>query len=89
MEKKSAETYGICQNASGREKNQTIYGGTVVIHTSTQLKALVRNKSHGDNAKAMTLIRNFVMERFLERMSLLKYSGNLILKGGLLSASMV
>ncbi len=32
--KKSAETYGICQNASGREKNQTIYGGTIVIHTS-------------------------------------------------------
>lgn len=60
-----------------------------MIHASTQLKALVRNKSHGDNAKAMTLIRNFVMERFLERMSLSKYSGNLILKGGLLIASMV
>ncbi len=60
-----------------------------MIHTSTQLKALVRNISHGDNAKAMTLIRNFVMERFLERMSLSKYSGNLILKGGLLIASMV
>lgn len=60
-----------------------------MIHISTQLKALVRNKSHGDNAKAMTLIRNFVMERFLERMSLSKYSGNLILKGGLLIASMV
>lgn len=60
-----------------------------MIHTSRQLKALVRNRSHGDNAKAMTLIRNFVMERFLERMSLSKYSGNLILKGGLLVASMV
>lgn len=60
-----------------------------MIHTSTQLKALVRNKSQGDNAKAMTLIRNFVMERFLERMSLSAYSGNLILKGGLLIASMV
>lgn len=60
-----------------------------MIHTSTQLKALVRNISHGDNAKAMTLIRNFIMERFLERMSLSKYSGNLILKGGLLIASMV
>ena len=60
-----------------------------MIRTSTQLKALIRNKSHGDNAKAMTLIRNFGMERFLERMSLSKYSGNLILKGGLLIASMV
>ncbi len=60
-----------------------------MIHTSTQLKALVRNQSQGDNAKAMTLIRNFGMERFLERMSLSKYNGNLILKGGLLIASMV
>ncbi len=60
-----------------------------MIHTSRQLKALVRNKSHGDNAKATTLIRNFVMERFLERISLSKYSDKLILKGGLLIASMV
>lgn len=60
-----------------------------MIHTSTQLKALIRNESHGDNAKAMTLIRNYVMERFLERMSLSKYRDSLILKGGLLIASMV
>lgn len=60
-----------------------------MIHTSRQLKALVRNKSHGNNAKAATLIRNFMMERFLERMSLSKYNSNLILKGGLLIASMV
>lgn len=48
-----------------------------------------QNKSNGDNARATTLIRNFVMERFLERMSLSKYSDKLILKGGLLIASMV
>lgn len=60
-----------------------------MIRTSIQLKALVRNKSHGDNAKAMTLIRNFVMERFLERISLSKYNNNMILKGGMLIASMV
>lgn len=60
-----------------------------MIRTSRQLKDLVRNISRGDNAKAMTLIRNFVMERFLERISLSKYNGNLILKGGLLVASMV
>ncbi len=49
-----------------------------MIHTSRQLKALVRNKSQGDNAKATTLIRNFVMERFLERIALSKYSDKLI-----------
>ena len=60
-----------------------------MIHTSRQLKALIRNKSHGDNARAKTLIRNFVMERLLERISLSRYSDKLILKGGLLIASMV
>ena len=60
-----------------------------MIHTSRQLKALVRNRSNGDNAKAATLIRNYVMERFLERMSISKYKDKLILKGGLLVASMV
>ena len=60
-----------------------------MIHTSRQLKALVRNRSNGDNAKATTLIRNYVMERFLERMSLSEYKDKLILKGGLLVASMV
>lgn len=60
-----------------------------MIHTSRQLKALVRNKSGGDNAKAMALIRNYIMERFLERISLSQYSDKLILKGGLLVASMI
>ena len=60
-----------------------------MIHTSRQLKALIRNRSYGDNAKATTLIRNYVMERFLERMSLSEYKDKLILKGGLLVASMV
>lgn len=41
-----------------------------MIHTSKQLKAKVRNLSLGDNDKAKTLIRNYMMERFLERVSL-------------------
>jgi len=60
-----------------------------MIRTSRQLKALVRNLSNGDSAKAQTIIRNYVMERFLERLSLSQYKSNLILKGGTLIASMV
>ena len=60
-----------------------------MIHTSTQLKALVRNLSKGNSAKAQTIIRNYIMERFLERLSLSPYKGNLILKGGMLISSMV
>jgi len=35
-----------------------------MIHTSSQLKALVRNISKGDSTKAQIIIRNYVMERF-------------------------
>ena len=60
-----------------------------MIHTSRQLKALVRNISKGDNGKAQVIIRNYVMERFLERLSLSQYRDNMILKGGTLVAAMV
>lgn len=60
-----------------------------MIHTSRQLKALVRNISMGDSAKAQIIIRNYVMERFLERLSLSAYRNNLILKGGTLISAMV
>lgn len=60
-----------------------------MIHTSKQLKDKVRNISRGDNEVAKALIRIFIMERFLERVSLSKYKNNFILKGGMLVASIV
>ena len=60
-----------------------------MIRTSRQLKALVRNLSKGDSARAQIIIRNYVMERFLERLSVSSYRDNLILKGGTLVAAMV
>ena len=60
-----------------------------MIRTSTQLKAKVRNLSGGDNNKAKMLIRNFIMERFLERIALSEYRNNFILKGGMLVAAVV
>ena len=60
-----------------------------MIHTSRQLKALVRNIAKGDSAKSQGLIRNFATERFLERLSLSRFRSNLILKGGTLVAAMV
>ena len=53
------------------------------------VKDKVRNISHGDNEIAQVMIRNFIMERFLERVSLSKYKKNIILKGGMLVASLV
>lgn len=60
-----------------------------MIHTSRQLKALVRNLSKGNSMQAQILIRNYIMERFLERLSLSPYRGNFILKGGILVSAMV
>lgn len=60
-----------------------------MIHTSRQLKALVRNRSNGDSAKAQTIIRNYIMERLLERVSLSKYKDRFILKGGMLVSALV
>ena len=60
-----------------------------MIRTARQLKALVRNQSGGDSSKANTLMRNYVMERFLERVSLSKYKDKLILKGGMLVSHLV
>lgn len=60
-----------------------------MIRTATQLKAKIRNLSGGDNDRARMLIRNFVMERFLERVALSPYRNNFILKGGMLVAAVV
>lgn len=51
-----------------------------MIKTSRQLKDLVRNKSGGDSAKAQIIIRNYIMERFLERVSVSRYKSH-FLKG--------
>lgn len=60
-----------------------------MIKTATQLKAKIRNLSDGNSLKAQPLIRNYIMERFLERISLSDYRDNLILKGGMLVSSIV
>lgn len=60
-----------------------------MIRTAVQLKAKVRNLSVGDSKKAQTLIRNFIMERFLERVAFSRYRNNFILKGGMLVAAVV
>lgn len=60
-----------------------------MIKTSRQLKDLIRNMAKGDSGKAQLLIRNYAMERFLERVSLSRYKDNFILKGGMLVSAMV
>ena len=44
-----------------------------MIKSATQLKAKIRNISGGDSKVAMTTIRVFFMERFLERVAMSEY----------------
>ena len=59
------------------------------MKTSTQLKALLRNLSKDKGISAEILLRNFMLERLLERISLSKYKDQFILKGGMLIAAIV
>ncbi len=59
------------------------------MKTSTQLKALVRNLSTAKNVEVEIILRNFMLERLLERIAISKYKNNFILKGGMLIAAMV
>ncbi len=60
-----------------------------MITTARQLKDLMRNLSKKKSADAQILMRNYMMERFLERISLSEYKDKFILKGGMLVAAMV
>lgn len=60
-----------------------------MIKTAKQLKDLIRNLSKKNLVDAHFLMSNYMMERFLERISLSEYKDKFILKGGMLVASMV
>lgn len=59
------------------------------MKTSTQLKAKIRNIAQRKNIKPEVVLRNYMLERFLERIANSKYANNFILKGGLLISSLV
>lgn len=52
-----------------------------MIKTSKQLKDLIRNLSKKKAADAQMLMRHYMMERFLERISLSEYKDQFILEG--------
>lgn len=60
-----------------------------MIKTAQQLKDKIRNLAKGNSAEAQYLMRNFMMERFLERIAQSNYKEYFILKGGVLIASLV
>lgn len=59
------------------------------MKTATQLKALIRNLAKQKNVDVQILLRNYMLERLLERISLSDFKNNFILKGGMLVAAIV
>jgi len=57
--------------------------------TSAQAKGRIKNIASKNGADPRVLMRIYMMERFLERVSLSAYRDNFIIKGGMLITSMV
>lgn len=60
-----------------------------MIRDARQLKAKIQQLANGDSLKSQIYLRNFFMERFLERISISPYRTSFVLKGGWLIASLV
>lgn len=59
------------------------------MKNAMQLKAVVKNIAKDKKISAQLVLQNYMLERFLERVSLSKYRDNYIIKGGFLIASMI
>ena len=59
------------------------------MKNAMQLKAIVKNMAKEKKISAQLVLQNYMLERFLERVSLSSYGENFIIKGGFLIASMV
>ena len=54
-----------------------------------QFKAKIKNLAINHHIPAQAVLQNFMLERLLERISISKYQDRIVLKGGMLIASMV
>ena len=59
------------------------------MKNAMQLKAIIKNVAKEKKLSAQLVLQNYMLERFLERVSLARYRNNYIIKGGFLIASMV
>ena len=57
--------------------------------TPEQIKGCIKSVAKQNNADARTLMRIYMMERFLERLAQSEYRDNFIIKGGILVTAMI
>ena len=53
------------------------------------LKAIINNIAKENKISAQSVLQTYMLERFLERISISKYKDNFILKGGMLISAML
>lgn len=58
-------------------------------NNAMQLKARINNKAKEAGIPPQALMQNYLMERFLERLSKSKWQANVVVKGGMLISSLV
>jgi hypothetical protein len=59
------------------------------MNKAMQIKSKIKNLALKNHVPAQAVLQNFMLERLLERISISKYKEMIILKGGMLIASMV
>lgn len=59
------------------------------MKNAMQLKAIIKNIAKEKKISAILVLQNYMLERFLERVSRSPYRNNFIIKGGFLIASMI
>lgn len=61
----------------------------MIITSGTQLKDMIKSLARKHSADSQILLRTYMTERFLERLSQSSYKNNFIIKGGMLITAMV
>ena len=59
------------------------------MKNTNQLKSIVKNIAKEKNISAQLVLQNYMLERFLERISNSQYNHNIIVKGGFLISSII
>jgi hypothetical protein len=57
------------------------------LKNAIQLKAKIKDIARDNNIPAQVVLQNFILERFLERISISPYKKNFVIKGGFLIAA--
>lgn len=61
----------------------------MIFSNAMQLKAVANKKAHDSGITTQLVLQYFMMERFLERLSLSEFKNKIILKGGFLISGIV